>query len=183
MKNNKVSKAHFLIQKALVVYSNKDKSETRSLIEVSHAPTFALSPNDKRKHKNLFIDQVICLVFYCQEASALIQKAEVEEKKLYVSSNPKSPAGKDRTLAEDKDNPPPPPVLLSRTHRSFTFVPAPYHMEEHVSLCLHFYHVPPRVFLSKMFLIICTVSVIFFLYFWCKACKPVPNENIVIVSE
>eukprot|EP00064_Thunnus_orientalis_P016483 superscaffoldBa00003282_g16549 len=103
IKKNKVSKALFLIQKALLVYNN-------------------MEPNKSSKTKNLL-----------EEASTLIEKAEVEERKLYMSTTPKTPAeNKDKELKEEKENSPPPPILRSRTDHSFTFVPAPYHMEEQV---------------------------------------------------
>ncbi|XP_044227349.1 cilia- and flagella-associated protein 54-like isoform X3 [Thunnus albacares] len=103
IKKNKVSKALFLIQKALLVYNN-------------------MEPNKSSKTKILL-----------EEASTLIEKAEVEERKLYMSTIPKTPAeNKDKELKEEKENSPPPPILRSRTDHSLTFAPAPYHMEEQV---------------------------------------------------
>ncbi|KAM9847036.1 cilia- and flagella-associated protein 54 [Aulostomus maculatus] len=101
IKENKVSKALLLIQKALLVYNN-------------------MEPNNSSKTKSLL-----------EEASTLIEKAGMEEKKLYMSNDPKTPA-EDKVKTEEKENPPPPPILVSRTNCSFIFIPAPYHMEEQV---------------------------------------------------
>lgn len=69
----------------------------------------------------------------CQEASTLIEKAGVEERKLYISTTPKTPAeNKDKGMKEKEENPPPPPILLSRTDHSLTFAPAPYNLEGEV---------------------------------------------------
>lgn len=79
------------------------------------------------------------IFFSYQEASTLIEKAGVEEKKLYISTIPKSPAeNKDKGVKEEKENPPPPPILLSRTDHSLTFAPAPYHMEGQVRFSFNF---------------------------------------------
>lgn len=68
-----------------------------------------------------------------QEASTLIEKAGVEERKLYLSTTPKTPAeSRDKGMKEGEKNPPPPPILLLRTDHSFTFAPAPYNLEEQV---------------------------------------------------
>ncbi|KAM4620352.1 cilia- and flagella-associated protein 54 [Polymixia lowei] len=105
IKKNKVSKALFLSQKALLVHN--------------------MEPNNSYKTKSLL-----------EEAFALIEKAGVEEKKLYKSNT--SPAetspseNKDSRTEEERDRPPPPPVLLSSTNHSLTFAPARYHMEEQV---------------------------------------------------
>ncbi|KAF7649724.1 hypothetical protein LDENG_00136930 [Lucifuga dentata] len=102
IKKNKMSKAVFLMQKALLMYNNNmeaNSSKTKRLLE---------------------------------EASALMEKAGLEERKLYISitSTNKTPAGnKERGMKEEKENPPPPPILLSRTDHSFTFTPAPYHTD------------------------------------------------------
>lgn len=75
----------------------------------------------------------------CQEASTLIEKAGVEERKLYMSTIPKTPAeNQDKGVKEEKENSPPPPILLSRTDHSLTFTPAPYHMEGQVRLSFNF---------------------------------------------
>lgn len=81
---------------------------------------------------------IICLAermcFY-QEASTLIEKAGLEEKKLYMSTlsaNQPALKSKDRDAKDEKDRPPPPPVLISRTDYSLSFVPAPYHTKEQV---------------------------------------------------
>lgn len=75
----------------------------------------------------------------CQEASTLIEKAGVEERKLYMSTIPKTLAeNQDNGVKEGKENPPPPPILLSRTDHSFTFTPAPYYMEGQVRFSFNF---------------------------------------------
>ncbi|XP_053187065.1 cilia- and flagella-associated protein 54-like [Scomber japonicus] len=103
IKKNKVSKALFLMQKALLVYNS-------------------MEPNKNSKTK-----------FLLEEASTLIEKAGVEERKLYMSTIPKTPAeNQDNGVKEEKENPPPPPILLSRTEHSLTFTPAPYYMEGQV---------------------------------------------------
>nr|XP_057944060.1 cilia- and flagella-associated protein 54-like isoform X3 [Doryrhamphus excisus] len=104
IKKNKVSKALFLSQKALLLYDNmtsKDSSEIRSLLE---------------------------------EACTLVEKAGMEERKLYTANNPKyslENEGKG-VREEEQESPPPPPILIYRTDHSLTFAPAPYHMEEQV---------------------------------------------------
>lgn len=68
-----------------------------------------------------------------QEASSLIDKASVEERKLYISSTFLGPAvNEDKENKENKDDPPPVPILLSRTDTSLTFAPAPYNLEGQV---------------------------------------------------
>lgn len=68
-----------------------------------------------------------------QEASSLIDQATVEERKLYVSNTFRDVAeNEDRKMKENKDNPPPAPILLSRTGTSLTFAPAPYNLEGQV---------------------------------------------------
>ncbi|GLD46802.1 cilia- and flagella-associated protein 54 isoform X4 [Lates japonicus] len=103
IKKNKVSKALFMIQKALLVNNKKEpnkSSETKSLLE---------------------------------EASSLIEKAGVEERRLFLSTNSKTPAeNKDKGVKEIEEIPPPPPILLSRTDHSLTFAPAPYNLEGQV---------------------------------------------------
>ncbi|XP_057677422.1 cilia- and flagella-associated protein 54-like isoform X9 [Corythoichthys intestinalis] len=103
IKKNKVSKALFLIQKALLINDgcqSNDSCVTRSLLE---------------------------------EACILIDKAAIEERKLYIANNPKfALENKGKILKEEKETPPPRPVLISRTYCSLTFAPAPYHMEEQV---------------------------------------------------
>lgn len=68
----------------------------------------------------------------CQEASSLIEKAEVEERRLYISTISTSSENKDKGRKEVEENPPPPPILLSRTNHSLTFTPAPYNLEGQV---------------------------------------------------
>ncbi|XP_042355674.1 cilia- and flagella-associated protein 54-like [Plectropomus leopardus] len=100
VKKNKLSRALFLIQKALLVYNN-------------------MKPNKTNKTKSLL-----------EEATTLIEKAVVEERKLYISSTPKTPAeSKDSRTKEEEENPPPPPILLSRSDNSLTFASAPYYLE------------------------------------------------------
>ncbi|XP_029029514.1 cilia- and flagella-associated protein 54-like isoform X2 [Betta splendens] len=103
IKRNKVSKALFLIQRALIVYSNMEannSSQIKSLLE---------------------------------EASSLIEKAEVEERKLYFSTTRKIPGqSRDTAMKDQEELPPAPPILLSRTDQSFSFAPAPYILEEKV---------------------------------------------------
>ncbi|KAM6907603.1 cilia- and flagella-associated protein 54 [Xenentodon cancila] len=99
IKENKVSKALFLMQKALLEHSNMVSSEcskTKSLLE---------------------------------EASTLIDKAEMEERKLYTTTLSQK---KGQALKGKGVSPPPPPILLSRTNHSFTFAPAPYNVDEQV---------------------------------------------------
>ncbi|XP_061558417.1 cilia- and flagella-associated protein 54-like [Phycodurus eques] len=103
IKKNKVSKALFLIQKALLLYDGSKSNEssvTRNLLE---------------------------------EACVLIEKAAIEERKLYIANNPKfALENKGKVMKEEKEIPPLRPVLISRTNRSLTFAPAPYHMKEQV---------------------------------------------------
>ncbi|XP_062414184.1 cilia- and flagella-associated protein 54-like [Pungitius pungitius] len=103
IKKNKVSKALFLMQKALLAYST-------------------IEPNHYNKTQSLL-----------EEASTLTEKAGVEERKLYISTTTKTPAeSKDKRKKEKEENPPPPPILLSRTEHSLTFSPAPYNLEGQV---------------------------------------------------
>ncbi|XP_054611224.1 cilia- and flagella-associated protein 54-like [Dunckerocampus dactyliophorus] len=112
IKKNKVSKALFLTQKALLLYDrmkSKDTSEIRSLLE---------------------------------EACTLVEKAGIEERKLYIANNPKYTLENEGKVVreEEQESPPPPPILIYRTDHSLTFAPAPYHMEEQVcwyQLCGH----------------------------------------------
>lgn len=67
-------------------------------------------------------------LFSFQEAITLIERAELEERKLVSSSSPpESCLG-----GVEKKQPPPAPILLSRSHLSMTFTPAPYALEEEV---------------------------------------------------
>nr|XP_043899051.1 cilia- and flagella-associated protein 54-like isoform X4 [Solea senegalensis] len=103
MKKNKVSRALFLIQKASLVFNT-------------------METNKSSKTKSLL-----------KEASSLIEKAEVEEKRLYHSTISRTAAeNKDKEMKEEVENPPPPPILLSRTDHSLTFAPAPYNQEKQV---------------------------------------------------
>ncbi|XP_051903084.1 cilia- and flagella-associated protein 54-like isoform X2 [Hippocampus zosterae] len=103
IKKNKVSKALFLIQKSLLLYDGSKANES--------SVTRSL----------------------LEEACILIEKAAVEERKLYIANSPKlSLEKKGKLLKDEKEIPPPRPVLISRTNRSLTFAPAPYHMEGQV---------------------------------------------------
>ncbi|XP_030009343.1 cilia- and flagella-associated protein 54 [Sphaeramia orbicularis] len=105
IKKNKVSKALFLMQKAFLLYNN-------------------MEPNITSKIKSLL-----------EEACSLIEKAQLEEKKLYmstISTNRATTENDNRGLNGEKEKPPPPPLLLSRSDHSLTFVPAPHYMEGQV---------------------------------------------------
>ncbi|XP_029924999.1 cilia- and flagella-associated protein 54 [Myripristis murdjan] len=105
IRKNKVSKALFLMQKALLLYNN-------------------MEPSNSSKTKMLL-----------EEALTLIEKAGVEERKLYNATtcpNETSTSDNNRGKKEGNERPPPPPILLSRTDHSLTFTPAPYNMEEQV---------------------------------------------------
>lgn len=63
-----------------------------------------------------------------QEAITLMEKAELEERRLVSCAFPSQ-----NTLGmAEKRQPPPAPILLSRTNRSMTFIPAPYTLETEV---------------------------------------------------
>ncbi|KAM3601812.1 uncharacterized protein V6R79_019265 [Siganus canaliculatus] len=105
--------------------------------------------NKNKLYKAVFLIQKAQLVYdsikpsdhiknLLEEASTLIEKAGVEERKIYISS--KTPENKDKRMKEEEENPPPAPILISRTNRTFTFVPAPYSLEGQVcwyQLCGH----------------------------------------------
>ncbi|XP_069567775.1 cilia- and flagella-associated protein 54 [Brachyistius frenatus] len=103
IKRNKVSRAHLLLQKVLLLHNREelgDGSETRRLLK---------------------------------EASALTEKAAMEERRVHMSYAPKPPDEKKSTgRKREERNPAPPPILLSRTDHSFTFSPAPYNLEREV---------------------------------------------------
>ncbi|XP_034034310.1 cilia- and flagella-associated protein 54-like [Thalassophryne amazonica] len=103
---NKVSKAIFLIEKALLLHNSTE-------------------PRHNNKCRALL-----------EEASAMILKAGIEERRLYISatctSNTTTVENKNRRMKEEKQKPPPPPVLVSRTDNSLAFVPAHYSMEKQV---------------------------------------------------
>ncbi|KAJ7996134.1 hypothetical protein DPEC_G00233920 [Dallia pectoralis] len=107
IKKNKISKALFLVQKALLSHRKDQKSSTsKGLLE---------------------------------EAVVLMEKAEVEEKKLFIMSVPSE--GKKGAVEKDRSTrPPPAPVLLSRNSHSMTFTPAPYALEDQVC----WYHIYGR---------------------------------------
>ncbi|KAK9536651.1 hypothetical protein VZT92_006417 [Zoarces viviparus] len=103
IKKNTVAKALFLMQKASLAHNN-------------------MEPNNSNTTKRLL-----------EEASTLTEKAGVEERKLYISNTPKTLAeNKDKGKKEKEENPPRPPILISRTDRSLTFSPAPYNLEGQV---------------------------------------------------
>ncbi|XP_072231582.1 cilia- and flagella-associated protein 54 [Leuresthes tenuis] len=98
IKKNKLSKALFLTQRALLEHNR-------------------VLQNSSGKAQSLL-----------QEALTLIEKACKEERKVHVA--PAKRRG-EATKGEG-ENPPPPPILLSRTDHCLTFAPAPYDMEEQV---------------------------------------------------
>ncbi|XP_074528634.1 cilia- and flagella-associated protein 54 [Halichoeres trimaculatus] len=103
IKKNKVSKALFLIQKASAVYNN-------------------MEPNGSSETKSLL-----------EEASSLVEKAGLEEKKIYFSTIFKASAdNKEKGSKNGDESPPPPPIMLSRTDHSMTFAPAPYQLKGQV---------------------------------------------------
>ena len=76
---------------------------------------------------------------FCQEASSLIEKAEVEERRLYISTIAKTPAEDlDKGINDEEENPPPPPILLSRTDHALTFAPGPYNLEGQVRFAFNY---------------------------------------------
>uniref|UniRef100_H3B554 Cilia and flagella associated protein 54 n=1 Tax=Latimeria chalumnae TaxID=7897 RepID=H3B554_LATCH len=89
---NKISKALFLMQKALAVPNKVNTASQKQLLE---------------------------------EAVTLIQKAQAEENKLYTLNAVDS-------VNKKKADVPPAPILLSRTHHSMTFKPAPFNSAEKV---------------------------------------------------
>ncbi|XP_072529245.1 cilia- and flagella-associated protein 54 [Salminus brasiliensis] len=96
IKKNKISKALFLLQKALLSYKKDSTNRgTKKLIE---------------------------------EAAALLEKAELEERRLASASG----SLEMRSELENGCTPPPPPVLLSCSNWYMTFTPAPYALEEKV---------------------------------------------------
>ncbi|CAL9685532.1 unnamed protein product [Knipowitschia caucasica] len=68
---------------------------------------------------------------HLEVSTELIRRAGFEERKLYTSTGTLSQcaSSKDR---DEKDCPPPPPVLTARSDCSFSFVPAPYHPKQKV---------------------------------------------------
>ncbi|XP_075789877.1 cilia- and flagella-associated protein 54 isoform X3 [Pelodiscus sinensis] len=93
IKKNKLSKAIFLMQKAVLMF-----------------PKGSLSSSQKK---------------LLEDAFALIQKVEAEQNSLW--SNMK------QATASKKNRIPPPPLLLSRSHCSMTFKPAPFTSDVQVS--------------------------------------------------
>ncbi|XP_066561432.1 cilia- and flagella-associated protein 54 isoform X1 [Amia ocellicauda] len=101
IKKNKISRALFLMQKAL------------------HSP---------RKDQLSFANKKLL-----EEAMCLIEKAEVEEKKLFNANNLQERRQEGTSRAT------PPPVLLSRTQHSMTFVPVPFSPAQQSKVC--WYHI------------------------------------------
>ncbi|XP_072301761.1 cilia- and flagella-associated protein 54 [Eucyclogobius newberryi] len=100
---NKVSKAVFLMQKALREYT--------------------MDPGSTNIMKQL------------KECAELIRKAGLEERKLYMSTvttHQCASSSKDRGIKDEKDCLPPPPVLITRSDHSLSFVPAPYYPKQKV---------------------------------------------------
>ncbi|KAJ8367384.1 hypothetical protein AAFF_G00320350 [Aldrovandia affinis] len=64
-----------------------------------------------------------------QEATSLVEKAKMEESRLEAEQKRLSNG---RAPGEGRSRVPPAPVLLSRTHRSMTFAPAPYALHKQV---------------------------------------------------
>ncbi|XP_028322438.1 cilia- and flagella-associated protein 54 isoform X3 [Gouania willdenowi] len=98
IKKNKVSKALFLVQKALLVYEEQQSDHSKITTNL------------------------------LQEAYVLVEKAGIEEKKLYKQATNSLTEKQHRRMKED-ENFPPPPILLSRTDRSLTFSPGLYNIE------------------------------------------------------
>lgn len=72
-----------------------------------------------------------------QEASSLIDKATVEERKVYLANTfCDAVENEDSKMKENKDNPPPAPILLSRTDTTLIFALAPYNLEGQVRFTL-----------------------------------------------
>ncbi|XP_048861008.1 cilia- and flagella-associated protein 54 isoform X2 [Brienomyrus brachyistius] len=93
---NRISKAVFLMQKALLSHGNDmGRSKAKELL---------------------------------QEAMTLIEKAEVEEKRLIRMQAVPEPS----KAADGKVKVPPPPILLFRTQHSMIFAPAPYALDKQV---------------------------------------------------
>ncbi|GAB5574121.1 cilia- and flagella-associated protein 54 isoform X10 [Prionailurus iriomotensis] len=119
IKKNKLSKAIYLMQKALLVFE-KDAASTCShnflmgnqLPADNHSPEADDSPSD---------------VSLEGEAYSLIEKIETEQNALY--SYQKYVESSKRK----KSRIPPPPILLSRTHCSVTLKPAPFISDVKVS--------------------------------------------------
>uniref|UniRef100_A0A452GHG4 Uncharacterized protein n=1 Tax=Gopherus agassizii TaxID=38772 RepID=A0A452GHG4_9SAUR len=93
IKKNKLSKAIFLMQKAILMFPKGSASSSQ-------------------KH-------------LLEEALALIQKVEAEQNALYSSLK--------QAMTSKKNRIPPPPLLLSRSHCSMTFKPAPFTSDVQVS--------------------------------------------------
>ncbi|KAG7454748.1 hypothetical protein MATL_G00263130 [Megalops atlanticus] len=99
---NGISRAVFLMQKALLSHRKDPKSQdTKKLLE---------------------------------EAGSLLERAQVEERRLFNAWGLR----RGREGGEEKGRVPPPPILLSRSHRSMTFTPAPYALDKQVHwYCLY----------------------------------------------
>lgn len=74
-----------------------------------------------------------------QDAATLIEKAGIEERRVYMSSTPKTPSeDKGKGIKEEAQNPPPPPIILSRIDHSMSFAPAPYNLEGQVRFTFNY---------------------------------------------
>ncbi|KAM8835349.1 cilia- and flagella-associated protein 54 [Synchiropus picturatus] len=103
IKKNRASQALCLMQKALLLHKKPELTDSSDV------------------HSLL------------EEACHLMEKAELEERKLYISTLPKTQMKNlEKAKMEEKESPPPPPILIGRTDFSLTFVPALYHLEERV---------------------------------------------------
>ncbi|KAG5267866.1 hypothetical protein AALO_G00226810 [Alosa alosa] len=69
-----------------------------------------------------------CTKKLLEEALSLVEKAEVEERRLYLTCA----AGRKRQDSEEGCRVPPPPVLLSRTNHTMIFKLAPFSLEKQV---------------------------------------------------
>ncbi|XP_016529392.1 cilia- and flagella-associated protein 54 isoform X1 [Poecilia formosa] len=103
IKRNKLSKAHFMMQKASAEHSKgqpHESSKIRSLLE---------------------------------EALVLVEKAELEEMQTYMASVRNVNGKKHKTEQDVGEKAPPAPMLISRTDHSITFAPAEYDLKKRVS--------------------------------------------------
>ncbi|KAK7926126.1 hypothetical protein WMY93_008436 [Mugilogobius chulae] len=102
-KKNKVSKAIFLMQKASMEFSiNSGSTNIQNQLE---------------------------------ESAELMRRAGLEERKLYMSTvttNQSASTNKYKGIKDEKDCPPPAPILITRSDHSLSFVPAPYYPKQEV---------------------------------------------------
>uniref|UniRef100_A0A3P9PWW2 Cilia and flagella associated protein 54 n=1 Tax=Poecilia reticulata TaxID=8081 RepID=A0A3P9PWW2_POERE len=103
IKKNKLSKAHFMMQKASAEHSKGEPDESsniRSLLE---------------------------------EAFVLVEKAELDEMQTYMATVRNVNDKKHKTEQDEGEKAPPAPMLISRTDHSITFAPAEYDLKNRVS--------------------------------------------------